>query len=85
MSFWKGHSQREHSLLRAVQSGDVVWTGVVQHGVPVRKHLNLTGTNRQLADRIVEKQSHYGSSRALKQSGNMLEKGTRTGDDIKRA
>lgn len=65
-----------------MQRGDVVGTGVIQHGVPVRKHLNLTGTNRQLADGIVEQQSHYGSCRALKQGGYMLEKGTRTEESI---
>lgn len=75
---WGLHSQRVHGLLRAVQRVHVVWAGVVQHGVPVRQHLDPTGPDAQKSQRLREQQSDQGGDAALQRRRHVLQQSTGT-------
>lgn len=64
------------SFVSAVHRGDIIWTWVVKHRVPIRKHQYSAGADVEDAHRVAHEQGDDGCHGAFKQCGDVLEKGT---------
>ncbi len=70
--------QRVHGLLSAVQRVDVVWTRVVQHGVPVWEHLDSAGTDTEHSHRLSDQQGDHSRHAALQHGDDVLQQSAGT-------
>lgn len=66
--------------MSTVYCGNIIWTWVVKHRVPIRKHQHAAGTDGKDAHWLTHEQGDDGCHTALKQRSDVLGKSTGAGE-----